>query len=117
MAEGQSAELVCRCEIPPDYRATVLDVGTPDDGGIYLFLVVSSKDLFRIDTDRLRLTWGAARGKEPCVLETAKNVPGTLVVRTRRNDLVFGAENWRSGVPAGLQITHTTTAGPRLFEQ
>jgi hypothetical protein len=78
---------------------------------------VSAKDLFRIETDRLRLTWGAARRKEPYAVETTGNVPGTLVVLKRRSDLVFGADNWRSEVPLAVQNDCDLTVGPRLFEQ
>jgi len=92
-------------------------VGAPNHGGFHFVLAVNPRDLFRIETDRVRLSWSAARGKDPCPLPSLANVPGTLIVRPRRNSVVFEGDNWRSDVPDGLQADLRVTIGPRLFEQ
>ena len=40
-----------------------------------------------------------------------------LVIRSRRNSLVFGDHTWRSAVPQSVANDPTQSAGPHIFEQ
>lgn len=74
------------------------------------------KALFKIETDRLLLNWGLARGKEPVPYEGSSNIPGLLIISKRRQDLVF--ENiCRISLPDAMGSDHQCTTGPRIFEQ
>jgi hypothetical protein len=77
-----------------------------------------SADLFRIETDRVLLVWGAARDAEPPFLSpTSPPPPGRLIVRPRRAGLVFGEHTLRTDIPAEDARSAEATAGPRLFEE
>jgi hypothetical protein len=74
--------------------------------------------LFRIETDRISLTWSLSRD-EPILpaYSTLTPPPGQLRIVPRRRDIVFSANNWRSGVPEGVAGDWQQIVGPRLFEE
>ncbi len=73
-------------------------------------------DLFRIQTDRMLLVWGAA-SKEPSPLSTTMPVQGRLAIRPLRPGLAFGPECWRAVVPGVAATRLDLEDGPVLFEQ
>lgn len=74
------------------------------------------EELFKIETDRVYLSWGPARGKVPAILSGLAFVPGRLVLRKGREGLRF-LSVWRSSVPAAVAEDPEQTVGPLLFEQ
>lgn len=72
--------------------------------------------LFRIETDRIFITW-SQRGKVRPVLPGIISPPGYLKIRPRQPDVAFRPETWRADVPEGATQGPEQDAGPRLFEE
>lgn len=73
--------------------------------------------LFRIQTDRMLLTWSRGRGKDRPVLPSIITPTGLLIVRPRRPDIIFEEDTWRSDIPADIAHDPAQTLGPLLFEE
>lgn len=70
-------------------------------------------DLFRIGTDRARLSWsGPARQ-----ISTIHDSIGRLMFRPLRSKSNMSAYSWRTGVPTGVAENVELEAGPVLFEE
>lgn len=74
------------------------------------------KNLFVIQTDKVRLTWGKSRQKEPAVLSLLTPPPGSLRIVTQRGNALF-TEISRAGVDDDFGNTYECEMGPRLYEQ
>lgn len=68
--------------------------------------------LFHLETDRVALTWSAARPRNANALPD-----GTLKLVPRRADLVFAPATKRAGVPDGVAHDPSIPEGPRLLEE
>jgi uncharacterized protein len=76
------------------------------------------RDLFRIETDRLSVTWSSGRDEKIIpAYSTTSAPPGYLRISPRRADLTFSENNWRAGVPDGAARDWQQIIGPRLFEE
>ncbi len=74
--------------------------------------------LFRIETDRVVLTWSKGRGDEPSLVAGRFSAPaGWLLITKRRSSLVFQNTTSRTAVPPAVAKNAELTAGPRLYEQ
>jgi predicted component of viral defense system (DUF524 family) len=76
------------------------------------------RDLFKVQTDRISLTWSLRRDDPvfPAYSSLAPP-PGQLRVSPRRNGIVFLADNWRVGVPDEVTGDWQQCVGPRLYEE
>src|SRR5437879_6168093 len=72
--------------------------------------------LFRIETDRVSLTWSKGRDKDPATVPSVSPPPGRLLFQKRRSDLIF-ENSWRASVPDAAATDPDQAAGPRLYEQ
>ena len=86
--------------------------------GLLLFgCKMPQRDLFTIETDKVLLTWSKARDKETTPLGDIETVPGRLIIKKHRKDLIFGDRNWRCNLPEKVAKDTEHTTGPLLFEQ
>lgn len=74
------------------------------------------KNLFVIQTDKVRLTWGKSRQKEPAVLSLFTPPPGCLRVLPQRAHAIF-TQISRAGVDDDFANSFECEMGPRLYEQ
>jgi hypothetical protein len=73
-------------------------------------------DMFRIDTDRVTVSWGVARRRGPVPLAGEVSPQGRLAIRKRRCGLVF-SKVWRAHVPPAAAEDPDQTLGPIVSEQ
>ncbi len=73
--------------------------------------------LFRIETDRLLLTWSGPLDPVTGYLGETTAPPGRLVISGRRRDISFEEETWRASVPEAVANNIGEAVGPRLYEQ
>lgn len=72
--------------------------------------------LFKIETEKVILSWSAVRKREFVPLSNPIPIPGKLLITGRRSNIVF-EKIWRSG-PSGTTTTGVEVkVGPHLFEQ
>jgi uncharacterized protein len=71
--------------------------------------------LFRIETDRVAITWSKGSAKDPSLLSGPSFIPGRLAISKRRDDIRLSV--WRSSVPDGVAEDPELTVGPQLYEQ
>lgn len=74
------------------------------------------KNLFVIQTDKVKLTWGKSRQKEPAVLSLFTPPPGILRILPQRVNAIFTKIS-RAGVDDDFANTYECEMGPRLYEQ
>src|SRR3990170_2101643 len=72
--------------------------------------------LFKIETDRVSLTWRSVRDNKTPALKGLTNIPGRLSLRKRRNDLTFH-KIYRDSIPETIASDPELETGPLLFEQ
>jgi uncharacterized protein len=73
-------------------------------------------DLFRIETDKVALSWGRARGADPVPFTAAQPTVGRLHLWARQPDANF-VYVWRAQVPGSISEDPKQTIGPFLYEQ
>ena len=73
-------------------------------------------NLFVIQTDKVKLTWGRSRQKEPAVLSLFTPPQGCLRILPQRGNAIF-TQICRAGVDADFANTYECEMGPRLYEQ
>ena len=72
--------------------------------------------LFRIETDRVSLSWSKLNDKQSPTPKFISNVSGLLKIIPKRRDIVFSRIE-RSGIPVALAADLHRFEGPHLFEQ
>jgi hypothetical protein len=72
--------------------------------------------LFRIETDKVSLTWSKFSDKQTHSPRLILNTPGLLKITKKRTNLIFSSI-WRACLPEGLSSTLEQEAGPCLFEE
>ena len=72
--------------------------------------------LIKIETDRVVFSWGRARGREPVPLAGGSKIPGLLIIRQRRTNMII-EHVWRSTLPENAASNPWLTVGPRIYEQ
>jgi uncharacterized protein len=74
------------------------------------------EDLFRIETDRVTVSWGKVRGGDPAPMASAISPLGRLAIRKQRSDLAF-LKVKRAHVPPAATEDPDQTLGPIISEQ
>lgn len=72
--------------------------------------------LFKIETDRVSLTWRRVRDNKTPALKGLTNIPGRLCLRKRRDDLIFH-KIYRDSVHETIASNPDLEIGPLLYEQ
>ena len=73
-------------------------------------------NLFRIQTDRVTLTWRTRGSSEPTPLGGIAPPPGLLAITPRRRAITF-QQIERAAVSSAMTADWSASSGPRLFEQ
>ena len=73
-------------------------------------------DLFRIETDRVIVSWGTVRGPDPVPMASSLSPFGRLAIRKRRSDLTW-REVRRAHVPPAATEDPDQTLGPIISEE
>jgi len=75
------------------------------------------RTLFKVETDRVLLTWSERPGQMAGYLGEPLFPPGRLDICGQRKGMTFGKQTWRASVPEVVANQAEEKVGPRLYEQ